>query len=154
MGLFTASLAKANSEIQNSEDVLGEFSWDDWKQINGISDAEADDYNLDDLSLDMLKEVLKRKNIVFNFFIASWCGDSRAEFPIVMRILNLCEVSEKRIRLLAVSRDKMTPNEAFINNIDSVPTLQILSYGYEIGRIEENPAVSWEYDILRILTVF
>lgn len=155
MGLFTSLLSNANNnEIAENEYLIGEFSWESWKQNSGWSESDTEDYIPDELILEKLKEKLTKQNIGFLFYVAEWCGDSRSAAPIIMKLLELCGIADNHIKLIGVSRDKILPEKAFINGIQSLPTLQVLYDEYEIGRIEEYPAVSWEIDLLNILSDF
>ncbi|MEI6089291.1 MAG: thioredoxin family protein [bacterium] len=154
MGLFTSRMAKLNNNSVDSDEFIGEFNWENWKQITGWSDSDGIAYIPDETILEKLKVKLKKQNIRFVFFVAEWCGDSHYAAPMVIKLLKLCDITDNRLKLIGVSRDKMSPNIAFQNNIDSIPTLIVQYDDYEFGRIDEYPAVSWEYDILKIVADF
>jgi hypothetical protein len=70
-----------------------------------------------------------------------------------MKILGLAAVPPGDIHLYGVDRHKKDPSgEAKRWHISRIPTVIILSRDREIGRIVENPKVSWEDDILNILS--
>jgi len=158
MGLFTSLILKSNQESEQDEYLVGEYSWESWKQRTGWSDSnedfDVDEFYIDADILEKLKSKLKNPNIRFLFFIAEWCGDSYTSAPKVMNLLKLCEIPNTRIQLIGVSRDKMLPPIAFKNNIYSIPTLVVFFNEYEIGRIDEYPAVSWSIDLLKIISDF
>ena len=70
---------------------------------------------------------------------------------VFIKILKKIGLNESQYKLIGVSQDKFKPSEAFINNIDYVPTLVIYKNNIEIGRIVESCNISWESDILQIL---
>jgi thiol-disulfide isomerase/thioredoxin len=154
MGLFTSRMAKLNNNSADREEFVGEFNWESWKNLTAWSDSDGIAYIPDETILAKLKVKLKKQNIQFVFFIAQWCGDSHNAAPLVMRLFKQLEISNNRIKLIGVSLDKMSPDIAFKYNIDSIPTLIIKYDDYEIGRIDEYPAVSWEYDLLKIISEF
>jgi thiol-disulfide isomerase/thioredoxin len=154
MGLFSSRISQLNNHSTDSDKFVGEFSWEVWKKLTGWSDNDVEDYIHDDIILSELKFKLQKTNIQFLFFVAEWCGDSHSAAPTVMSLFKLLEISNNLIKLIGVSRDKMSPDPAFRNKIDSIPTLLVQIDEYEIGRIEEYPAVSWEYDLLKILSDF
>lgn len=154
MGLFTSRLSKLYQPKTDSEKFVGQFDWETWKQLTGWSDIDSEDYIPDVISIEQLKTKLKKPNIRFIIFVAEWCGDSRYAAPILIHLFKICGISDERFSLIGVSRDKMSPAIAFRNSIDSIPTLLVFFDDYEIGRIEEYPAVSWEYDLMKILLDF
>jgi thiol-disulfide isomerase/thioredoxin len=152
MGLFSSRISQLNNHPIDSDKFVGEFTWENWKQNTGLKDDNSEYYIPDSTILEELKVKLHNTKFSFIFFVAEWCGDSRYAAPIVMELLKLAGISENRIILVGVSRDKMSPDIAFRNSIDCIPTLLVQSDEYEISRIEEEPVVSWEYDLLKIVS--
>lgn len=113
-----------------------------------------DHYIPDSSAIPFLTELLKGKRI--DIFLGTWCGDSRREFPRMMKILTQAGVQKQHIRLIFVSNEsnsyKQSPqHEEVGKNIKRVPTLIVYDNEKEIGRVIEYPVVSLEKDLLSIL---
>ncbi|GAB4297607.1 MAG: hypothetical protein Kow0098_21980 [Ignavibacteriaceae bacterium] len=96
-----------------------------------------------------IDELLKLRFVVV---LGSWCEDSQFLVPQFMKILNEIGYPVEDLRLIAVDREKKTPNGDTDNlNIEFVPTIIIYKENTEIGRIVEYPEDSYEKDIINIL---
>lgn len=88
--------------------------------------------------------------------MGTWCGDSRQEVPKIYKVLDYCDVSASRIRLIQVniydSVYKQSPGrEEKGLNIHRVPDLIVYEGQIEMGRVVEKPVISWERDLLAII---
>ncbi|WP_298512437.1 thioredoxin family protein [uncultured Kordia sp.] len=86
-------------------------------------------------------------------FMGTWCEDSQREVPHFYRILDVLKINEKKVELITVDEDKMTPEhleDGF--DITNVPTFIFYKDGKEINRIVESPVTSLEKDMLSILS--
>ncbi len=111
-------------------------------------------------------EELKKSNFnayQLTVFVGTWCEDSHREFPRLMKILDEIGYPSENLNIIALDRDKKSPNKEEINqNIERVPTI-ILSKKFdnkgniikdikELGRIVEFPESGWlERDLLKII---
>lgn len=84
--------------------------------------------------------------------MGSWCSDSQREVPRFYRIMDDAGITNDKIELISVNREKKVPGMD-INNlrIERVPTFIIYDGIKELGRIIETPAETLEKDLLRIL---
>jgi len=108
------------------------------------------DYKLDKT---VVKELNKHiKGVSIKAFMGTWCGDSKLEVPRLYKLLDALEFDQKDLTMIAVNRDKKTPDnlqEGF--NIFRVPTFIFYKNGKEIGRFVEYPRETLEKDILKIV---
>lgn len=134
--------------------IVGKFSWSQWQENAGWTDYSASQYHPDRIIINELKTILKeKKDVSFLIFPGSWCGDSEKGVPEIMKLLRLCDYNINSIDIYGVDRQKTEPTStAKKYKIERVPTLIILENGKEIGRIVEFPILSWEDDLLTILT--
>ncbi len=82
----------------------------------------------------------------------TWCSDSQREVPRFFKILNDAGYNDKRIKLIAVDKNK----EAIVVNIKNldvqkIPTFIIYKNNVEIGRIVETPKKLLEKDLWNII---
>lgn len=99
---------------------------------------------------------LKHYNITL--FMGTWCGDSKKEVPRLYKVLETCNFPMNQLTVVAVSRQanmyKQSPqHEEAGLNIHRVPTIIFHKDGKEINRIVEHPVISFEEDMLNIITV-
>jgi hypothetical protein len=112
-------------------------------------------YNIDTTTALQIRPSIKNKQ--FLLFMGTWCGDSRREVPRIYKLLDFCGVSPAQVQLIHLSNHdsayKQSPtHEEKGLQIIRVPTLLIMTHNKETGRIVETPVVSWERDLLDILT--
>lgn len=85
-------------------------------------------------------------------FYGSWCGDSRVQVPLFMRIAEKAGIPDGRIRYYSLDRSKASPDGLTDRyGIEMVPTFVFLRGGKEIGRVVESPRTTLEGDIVSIL---
>lgn len=111
-------------------------------------------------------EELKKSNFnayQLTVFVGTWCEDSHREFPRLMKILDEIGYPSENLNIIALDRNKKSPNKEEINqNIERVPTIivskkfdnkgNIIKDLKELGRIVEFPESGWlERDLLKII---
>lgn len=113
-------------------------------------DVEYFRYEPDQSIIEELSPLLK--GLVVTVVLGTWCGDSLREVPRFLKVLDLLEIPENDITIIAVDQSKSIPEEA-INKlqIDRVPTFIIYTAGVEAGRIVETPIETFEKDLLYLL---
>lgn len=107
-------------------------------------------YAVDKNMAETFRDALTDLDIVI--FLGTWCSDSKREVPKIFKILDYLAIPPERIRLVAVDRDKISPDqdeEGF--NIHHVPTVIFYLEGIEMGRFIEEPFGSLEKDFADIL---
>ena len=113
-------------------------------------DVEYFRYGPDQSIIEELSPLLN--GLVVTVVLGTWCGDSLREVPRFLKVLDLLEIPENDITIIAVDRSKSIPEEATNQlQIDRVPTFIIYKDGVEAGRIVETPIESFEKDLLYLL---
>ena len=84
--------------------------------------------------------------------LATWCIDSKREVPRLYKVLTDAGYNEKRVKVIAVDRNK----EAVVVDIadldiQRVPTIIVYKDDVEAGRIIEMPKRSIESDLWKII---
>jgi hypothetical protein len=113
------------------------------------------DYIVDTTTALQVRSLVKNKR--FLLFMGTWCGDSRREVPRIYKLLDYCGISPAQVELINLNNQgtdyKQSPtHEEKGLHIIRVPTLLVMVHNKETGRIVETPVVSWEKDLLAILT--
>ena len=108
-------------------------------------------YEPDTMLIDSLG---KDHDIDVEIFFGTWCSDSRREVPRFFKILDESGfVQPQRVKLWAVDRSKkLKSGLTDKRNIEFVATFIFFQDDKEIGRIVEQPDMSLEGDILKIIS--
>lgn len=122
----------------------------DWYQKN------MDKYNPDD---DIIAR-LKKQNLSdyhIKIFFGTWCGDTKRELPVLMKVLNEISFPIDKISFYATSSADTIYKQSKLREekglyIFRVATFIIEKKGIEINRIVEYPKISMEIDLLKIMS--
>lgn len=109
---------------------------------------------IDSSSIPAISKAFKKKRI--EIFAGTWCGESRADLPTMLKILHAAEVDSTQIKLIFLNNTraqyKQSPqHEEIGKNIVRTPTYIIYNGTKEMGRIIDSPVESFEKDLLKIL---
>ena len=74
------------------------------KLFKGWISQNYDGYNIDNMVIKKFKDSLKNHTI--NFFLGTWCGDSRKEVPRFYFILDVANFPENQLEVFALSFKK------------------------------------------------
>jgi len=130
--------------ITNKAEFLQE-PYTDWFSPN------YNDYKTNKEIINTLKPLLK--DITIKAFMGTWCSDSQEQTPAFYKILDETGFNYKNLELVAVNRDRETPDNLQKGfDIERVPTLIFYKEGKEIGRFVEYPRETIEADILKIVS--
>jgi thiol-disulfide isomerase/thioredoxin len=133
--------------------LVGTASLDSLRSQPFISwfETNKEAYSPEAESLEPLKSLLEDVRIVL--LMGTWCKDSRREVPRFVAILEALKYPIDEIEVIAVDRDKKTP-ENFEQGLEliQVPTFIFYKENRELGRIVEFPINSLESDMLAILS--
>ena len=135
-------------DLEGNEILLGEINID---QLKEFTKHWPSDYNPNSDILAKIKPLIKKKGIVL--IMGTWCEDSEREIPGFIKILESINYDIKKMRIIAVDENKITPN--FIEKkfgLINIPTIIFYDNENEINRIVEFPIKSIEEDILDILS--
>lgn len=86
-------------------------------------------------------------------FMGTWCSDSQREIPQLYKILEAADYNMSKLKVIAVDRDKKTPNsleEGY--HIELVPTIIFNKNGKEVNRFVEFAQESLVKDIYKIVS--
>ncbi|NND62748.1 MAG: tetratricopeptide repeat protein [Flavobacteriaceae bacterium] len=131
-----------------NKDGLESGSYADWFQKNFES------YQPKQNIINLLKNELP--NYTIKAFMGTWCGDSKREVPKFYKVLEAANFPLDRLTMVAVDRSRDTYKQSPGGEeegmlIHRVPTFIVYKDGKELNRIVEEPVVTIEEDLLRIL---
>jgi thiol-disulfide isomerase/thioredoxin len=87
-----------------------------------------------------------------SIFFGLWCSDSKKQIPRFLKIMDLAEIPQSRVKFYALDRSKKSADGATdYYGIQRVPTFIFLKKNVEVGRIVEVPRTTMEADVLSIL---
>lgn len=136
----------------SNKEIVGKFTWEDWKKEAAWNDYEAESYKLNNEDIAKLSEYLTKYKVSFVLVSGAWCHDSEEEMPRILKVLNSAKMNEEAIEIYGVGRQKDAKDGIRQKyEIEKVPTLIIYKNGKEIGRILEHPDNSWERDLWQII---
>ena len=121
------------------------FDYPEWQEV-------YDRYTPDQETVQKTRELHFSGRIYL--FLGTWCKDSRREVPRMFKIFDQINLTNaEKIRIWAVDRAKKLADDLTDTyDIYFVPTVIFFGENGEIGRIVEQPEVTLEEDILRILS--
>ena len=96
------------------------------------------------------------KNKRMEIFAGTWCGESKADLPKMLKILKAANIDSTQIKLIFLNNTaaqyKQSPgHEEAGKNIVRTPTYIIYNAQKEMGRIIDSPVETFEKDLLKIL---
>ena len=157
--LNTTAPVYTNSIVlnQNKQTVLLGYCSPQMLQQKPFSDWFVPNYNnakTDSITIAALKTAFKKKRI--EIYAGTWCGESKADLPKFLKILNESEVDSTQFKLIFLNNTaalyKQSPqHEETGKNIVRTPTYIIYNGKKEMGRIIDSPIESFEKDLLKIL---
>ena len=107
-------------------------------------------YNSDIYTIKKLKDHLE--NISIKLVFGSWCYDSEMQVPRFIKVLDEIGFNDSNLTIIAVDRLKKSHDISIDDlKIKYIPTFIVYKNNNEIGRIVENPKISLEMDLLKIL---
>jgi thiol-disulfide isomerase/thioredoxin len=108
----------------------------------------------DSITISELKSAFKKKRV--EIYAGTWCGESKADLPKFLKILNEAAVDSNQVKIIFLNNTpslyKQSPqHEEAGKNIVRTPTYIIYNGKKEMGRIIDSPIESFEKDLLKIL---
>ncbi len=110
-------------------------------------------YEVEHNIIEQILQILPERNITVTVVLGTWCGDSKEQFPVFEKVIDLLPPEIIPINIIGVNRDKSAGDFDISSlKIEFVPTFIFYENGQELGRIIEIPSDSMEKDILHILS--
>ncbi len=153
----------ARLEAEKGPYLIGPLTRDGWLAFEPDLAAEIAEY---EPSPDLVKALAYTKHdVTVTCVLGTWCSDSRREVPRFWKLLDLMDVPDLELVMIAVGRtdapeavlwleeNGIAPGYRERFDIELVPTFIVTENGEEIGRIVETPEISLEADLAAILGV-
>lgn len=138
----TDAIARQLSEGQVSDSLI--------IQTHPIYDIYKNRYDPDAKVIQQLQQHPELVDI--RVFFGEWCHDSKREIPRLLKVISLIENPNLKIRYHHIAREDYKVGDIYTEwSFQYTPTILFFKNEEEIGRIEEEPLVSIETDMLNIL---
>lgn len=163
--LLVASVCFAHQDdphfVQIDEEIIGEVTLKEIDETIIDWSIEAETWEPDYTIVEQLSKVEFPVGILC--VLGTWCGDSVREVPRFVKLLNVIENENFKLKMIAVGRRDNELASAWEKQngykdgvrakygIEFVPTFIFYKKGVEIGRIIETPEISLEQDMAQIL---
>ncbi|MDR1793554.1 MAG: thioredoxin family protein [Bacteroidales bacterium] len=83
--------------------------------------------------------------------VGSWCGDTKEQLPILLKILSATALKDVEITYIAVNRDKKAGQKDVTEYaVERIPIFLFYANEQLLGKIVETPRQSMEKDIIEI----
>lgn len=154
--IILTSCSGSKYSIENDENgkamIVGHLTWEEWQEEAEWDSYSAPSYMPNLKRANEISDMATDNGVDFLIFAGSWCEDTERELPKIYKLITGAGIFPDKILLYGVDRQKdESSGTAKEYKIEKVPTLVLEVEGEEIGRIVENPKLSWEEDILNIL---
>jgi hypothetical protein len=137
--------------IRSHPGLTGELSEEKLWEALPVWRAKMDTYTPDAAAVAALKAIDKDTSVTLIF--GTWCGDSKAYIPRLVKALHLAGNAKLKIKLVGIDNQFNQPTDIVQpRKLINVPTVIVERDGRELGRIIETPATtSAEADLAAIL---
>lgn len=138
------------ARAQSTADQIGPVTAQEIIEHDRIFRIYVDRYDPDEESIEYLSS--QEDSLSLYIFFGNWCRESKKYIPGLMKTLKMVESDLIEATYIGVDDQKKYP-ESFLNkfDIEYIPTVVVLKDGFEIGRIEEKPQGSIEFDLIQIV---
>ena len=139
-------------EIEEGGEFTGVITQDDLLEKNNDTwfKSRYEAYEIEDTLISIFEKNLK--DVKIKAFIGLWCGDSKREIPLFLKMLKQASFSEGNIEIIAVDHKKKAKGIEKGYGIFRVPTFIFYKKNKELGRFVEFPVESLEEDVLKIIS--
>lgn len=141
------------TSVQKYENVLiGQFSWEEWKQKTDVNQFIALSYSPEPERIDYLKTLFNGiPSVRFIIFATSYCEVCKDNLPIIFKIFDEAKIPNDRIQLFGLDEEYEEPSGTYKNfNIETAPCLFVLKDGKTLGSVK-GPKYNWLEGMIDIL---
>nr|WP_299035899.1 thioredoxin family protein [uncultured Tenacibaculum sp.] len=119
---ISCSSSKRAVRIDEGRGFTGVITQDDLLETNNSAwfKPRYEAYEIEDTLTSTFQE--KLKDVKIKAFIGLWCGDSKREIPLLLKMLKRVDFSEKNIEIIAVNHKKKAKGIEKGYDIFRVPT--------------------------------
>lgn len=151
-GILSFQGATEGYVIQPEPPLVGELSAEKLMASKPDYAHAAEKYTPDAKVIAALSKV--QSPTVIKVFFGTWCSYCKHYLPQLMKTVEASHNPAFHIEFIGVSEDQSEPADLLGKyDVSLTPTFVVLQNGEELGRFEEEPLVSVEADLARILKV-
>ena len=130
---------------------IGQLSREELERRQPIYARRAQRYQPDSTMVHRLAAVTAEIEVIA--FFGTWCSTCKHHLPALMETLDLAENPSFKITYVGLDEDALEPADWIERcGIHTTPSMVVIHAGEEIGRIENEPEVSVEADLVSILS--
>lgn len=149
-GVMTFDGATDSYRVQPAPPLVGDISYDKLRAAKPDYVFASKSYTPDAKAMAALSKVGTDTQI--ELFFGSWCSHCQHWVPRLMHVIDDAKNPHIQVNVHAMSEDQSQPEDSIRQyDVSKTPTFVIVQNGKELGRIEEEPLVSVEADLVRIL---
>lgn len=138
--------------IQPEPPLVGPISMEKFRAAKPDYVHAAAKYAPDAASVEALTKVKSPTRIVV--FFGTWCSYCKKWLPHLMKTVEAAQNPALQLEFVGMSEDQSEPADLLReHDISLTPSFVVLQGGKELGRFEEEPLLSVEADLARILKV-
>lgn len=139
------------SLIKDDTVIVGETSWEYWKQNTDWHSHVAPYYQPALDSVEMFANAAKNSSAIFIVFASSFCDDCERELPKIFKLFELASIEQKKIKLYGLDKSGREPSGEYKRlGAESLPAVFIEKNGKIIGKCAV-PETEWLREFLHLL---
>jgi thiol-disulfide isomerase/thioredoxin len=136
--------------VQPEPPLIGDISYEKLRAAKPDYVFAAKSYTPDPKAIAALSKVATDTRI--ELFFGSWCSHCQHWVPKLMRVVEEAKNPRITVNVHAMSEDQSQPEDSIrAYGVSKTPTFVVVQGGDELGRIEEEPLLSVEADLVKIL---
>ena len=148
--LFLLGIILPSIVFAQNPDIVGRTTSEEVREQHPVFDIYTKRYAPNKEAIEYLSSIQDTIRIYVLF--GTWCHDSKKQIPAFMKTLELADNPIIGVEYIAVTKQKTDPeNLAQRWDLKYTPTFIIYRRNKEYGRIIEEPEISLEEDLARIL---
>ncbi|MCA9727903.1 MAG: thioredoxin family protein [Candidatus Eisenbacteria bacterium] len=149
-GVMTFDGEVESYHVQPEPPLVGDISFEKLLEAKPDYVIASKKYTPDAAAVAALSKVATETQI--EVFFGSWCSHCKHWVPPLIRVVEDASNPHFHISVHAMSEDQSQPADSIRKyDVSKTPTIVVVQNGQELGRIEEEPLISMEADLVRML---
>ena len=135
--------------LAQGPDIIGKTTAEEIRSEQRIFDIYTKRYQPDSVSVQYIAEI--QDSVLILVMFGTWCHDSKRHLPEFLKIMELADNPNIGVEFYGMDRQKKDPEGVSERlGLKHTPTFIIYRAGHEIGRIVEEPTLTFEKELVQI----